>query len=98
MAIDNEWKKMMEAHIAEYLSNINFKKQEFNINEMQKQLKSLCGVEPGINIKWDVKEEINELKRAAGADNYTERIETPVEVEVVFVNENNLPVKINFYI
>jgi len=96
--IDQEWKKLVEEHITEYLSNINFKKQEFSINVMQEQLQNICGVKPAVNIKWDVKKKINELKRDAGADDYIERIEKPVEVEVIFVNEENIPIKLNFYI
>ena len=96
--IDPEWKKMMEAHIAEYLSGINFKQKDFNINQIQQELKDFCGVEPGVTVKWDVKNEINELKKSAGVEDFMERIEEPVEVEIIFVNENNIPVKINFYI
>lgn len=96
--IDQEWKKMIEENIAEYLSGINFKKEEYDINVMQDQLKGLCGVKPGIDIKWDVKTEVNELKKQAGADDYITRIKKPIEVEVIFVNENNLPIKMKFYI
>lgn len=96
--IDPEWKKMMEAHIAEYLNGIDFKQKDFNINQIQKDLKSFCGVEPGVNIKWDIKTKVNELKKDAGVEDYMERIEEPVEVEIIFVNENNFPVKITFYI
>lgn len=96
--VDQEWKKLVEEHITEYLSNINFKKQEFNINVMEEQLRGICGVKPSINVKWDVKNKVNELKKQAGADDYMERIEKPVEIEVVLANENNFPIKLNFYI
>lgn len=95
--VDNEWKKMLEEHITEYLSNINFK-EHFNINKIENDLSKICGIKPGVDIKWDVKKKVNELKKDAGAEDYIERVEKPVEIEIVFVNENNLPVKMKFYI
>lgn len=88
--------KQLEQVIVDYLSNINFKSNEFDLNKIERDLTNVCGVRPSVTIKWDVQKKINELKKDSGMKDYIERIEIPSAIDIVLVNENNTPIKMNF--
>lgn len=94
--MDNEWKKMLEQNLYEYLQNVKFDHPDFSIKELKQNLKSLLGTEPAVNIKWNTYDKINELKKAAGAKDYKETIDEAQQIDIIIVDENQTPINFKF--
>lgn len=94
--MDNEWKKMLEQNLYEYLQNVKFDHPDFSIKELKQKLKGILGAEPAVNIKWNTYEKVNELKKAAGAKDYSETIDEAQQIDIIIVDENQTPINFKF--
>jgi hypothetical protein len=96
--MNNAWKEMMETNVSEYISKVDFKNPDFSINEFKTELSKILGMKPAVKLKWDTKHKVNELLKASGVTNYTEVVEKVEQVDITFVDENNVPIAFKFII
>lgn len=96
--MDLEWKKMIESNIYDYISKIDYNHPDFDLNEFKIQLGKIVGMEPGVKIKWNTIEKINELKKDAGASDFKEIIDKAEQIDITFVDEDQKPIKLKFLI
>lgn len=96
--MDLQYRKMIEANVYDLISQTDFNHVDFNINEFKLQLKKLTGVLPGVKLKWNTSEKVNELLKASGAENHTQIIEKLEEIHISLVDADNLPYQIKFMI
>ena len=96
----SEHQKIVEEHIYEYISKIDFNHPDFDIKEFKLHLNSILGIEPGVKFKWDKKEVVNELLKNSGAKEYKKIIEKVSEIDILYVGPDNdsLPISLKFII
>jgi len=96
--IDNNWLEITKENVYEYLSKIDYSNPNFDINVMKENLANIIGVKPAVKIDWITAVSINELKRDAGMDkdDYETKKEVPMNIEIVFIDENNTPIKLDY--
>jgi hypothetical protein len=99
MAIDNTWIEIIKENVYKYVSSLDYTNPDFDINKVKDELAKIIGVRPAVKIRWVNKlESINELKREAGlpASEYEVRKEVPSVIDIIFVDENNVPIKLQY--
>lgn len=96
--IDNNWKMMIEQNISSFLGDIDFKHPDFDLKVFKSQLKNIIGVEPSVKIKWNSFTKVNELKKQAGVKDYKEVIEQAEQLDITFIDENNNPIQLKYFI
>ncbi len=94
--MEDAWLEMIKTNVYEYLSTVEYNHPDFNINEFKNNLSKIIGMQPAVKINWDTKEKINELKKAAGATNFIDKIEKAKDVEIVFINAEQKPITLKF--
>ena len=99
--MNDAWKEMIQTNIYEYISKIDYNSPDFSIKEFKLNLAKIIGMEPAVKIKWNTTEKINELKKAAGAQDYKTIIEKAEEIEIFFTQDNNftetaVPISLKF--
>jgi len=92
----SEWREMIKSNICDYLTTIDCNHPDFSIKEFKTQLKNIIGIEPGVKIKWNTTEKINELKKSSGLSesDYIEKTEKAEELEITFLDENAEDIKL----
>lgn len=94
----DEWQKIIEQNISEYIATVDFKHPDFSVAELKKQLKSIIGSEPNVRLKWSTHEKINELLKDSGVEHHKEIIEKVEEVNLVFMNQEGKPIPLKLII
>ena len=95
-----EHQKMIEELVYEYISKIDFSHPDFEMKEFKIKLNEILGIEPGVKLKWDKKEVVNELLKDSGAKDHTKIIEKVTEIEIAYISPDNesMPISIKFII
>jgi len=98
--MNDAWKEMIQTNIYEYISKIDYNSSDFSLASFKSELKKIIGMEPAVKIKWNVSEKINELKKAAGAEDYKTIIEKAEQIEIFFTEINDsdkqIPISLKF--
>jgi len=98
--MNDAWKEMIQTNIYEYISKIDYNSSDFSLAGFKSDLKKIIGMEPAVKIKWNVSEKINELKKAAGAEDYKTIIEKAEQIEIFFTeindNDKQIPISLKF--
>lgn len=94
----DEWQKIIEQHISEYIATVDFKHPDFSIQELKTNLKKIIGSEPNVKLKWNTTEKVNELLKDSGTEHYKEIIEKVEEVNLVFMNPDGKPIPLKLII
>ena len=98
--MNDAWKEMIQTNIYEYISKIDYNSSDFSLAGFKSELKKIIGMEPAVKIKWNVSEKINELKKAAGAEDYKTIIEKAEQIEIFFTEINDsdkqIPISLKF--
>lgn len=89
MAIDTEWKKMMQTNVSDFISTVDFKNPDFSVKEFKGELKKILGMEPSVKLKWNTQEKVNELLKDSGAPNHTTIVEKVEQVNITIVDAEN---------
>jgi len=93
------WKEMIQTNVYEYISKIDYNHPDFDVKEFKRNLATIIGMEPAVKIKWNTTEKINELKKAAGAEDYKTIIEKAQEIEIFFTEQDQstqIPISLKF--
>lgn len=91
-----QYQQIIENHINDYISTIDFKSPLLDLNEVKREIAKLTNTIPSIKIKWDTKTKVNELKKAAGVEDYIEKIETPQEMTITLIDDNEQPFQLKY--
>ena len=83
---------MKESSIRNYISSIDFKKNEWNINTIKSEMRKFLGEEPAIDISYKRDVMVNEFRGTS------EIITTPNKMTVVFTDVDNKFKKLEFFI
>lgn len=83
---------MKELAIREYISNIDFKRDDWKLSQIKEGMRRFLGEEPGVDIEYKKDVMINELKGEA------EEIKSINKVSVVFLDLDDKFKKLEFYI
>lgn len=83
---------MKEAAIREYISQIDFKRDDWKLSEIKEQMRKFLGEEPGIDIIYKKDVLINELKGEA------EEFKAVQKVSIVFTDLNDKFKKLEFLV
>lgn len=98
--MNDAWKEMIQTNIYEYISKIDYNSSDFSLAGFKSDLKKIIGMEPAVKIKWNVSEKINELKKAAGVEDYKTIIEKAEQIEIFFTEINDsdkqIPISLKF--
>ena len=97
--VDKAWLEIIKENVYEYISAIDYAHPDFDVNVLKADLSKIIGTTPAVQIKWASKvESINELKRDAGMDpsDYEVRKEVPNIIDIVFVDDDNMPIKLQY--
>lgn len=92
------WLEIIKTNVYDYLSTVKYNHPDFNINEFKSELTKIIGVTPAVKIKWNTEVKINELKKASGVQDFEEKIDKAENIEIIFINENNKPIKLTFLV
>ena len=65
---------------------------------LKNNLAKIVGIKPAVKLKWKTTEKVNELLKSAGAKNHTEIIDKVEQVNITFIDSNNIPVEFKFII
>lgn len=88
----DEWQKLIENNISEYIATVDFKHPDFSIKELKQQLKQIIGSEPNVQLKWSKTEKVNELLKDSGVEQHKEIIEKVEQVNIVFLSPDDKPI------
>ncbi len=96
----SEHQKMAEEHIYEYISKVDFSNPNFELKEFKKELAKFLGIEPGVKLKWDTKQVVNELLKDSGAKDYIKIIDKVTEIAISYIDpdDDKKPIEIKFII
>lgn len=94
--MDKVWKNMIESNVYDYISKIDYTHPDFSMHEFKSELNKIIGLTPAVKMKWNTIEQINELKRDSGAKDYKKILEKVEEINIVFVDNNNIPIEFKF--
>ncbi len=83
---------MKEIAIRQYISNIDFKRDDWKLSEMKEQMRKFLGEEPGVDIVYKKDVMINELKGEA------EEFKAVQKVSIVFTDLDDRFKKIEFLV
>lgn len=83
---------MKELAIREYISNIDFKRDDWKLSQIKEGMRRFLGEEPGVDIEYKKDVMINELRGEA------EEIKSINKVSVVFLDLDDKFKKLEFYI
>jgi hypothetical protein len=83
---------LKELAIREYISNIDFKRDDWKLSQIKEGMRKFLGEEPGIDIQWKKDVMINELRGEA------EEIKSIDKISVVFFDLDDKFKKIEFFI
>lgn len=83
---------MKEIAIKEYISTIDFRRDDWKLSEMKERLRKFLGEEPGIDISYKKDVVLNEVKGEA------EEIKTIDRISIVFTDLDDKFKKIEFLI
>lgn len=90
----NDWEAIINENISNYIAGYNFK--DFDIKEFKKDLNKIIGITPAVKPKWKTTERVNELKKAAGVEDFIEITEKIQSIEIVFVDADDKPYNLQF--
>jgi hypothetical protein len=92
----DEWQKIIEQNVQEYISKVDFKHPDFSLVQLKKDLKQIVGSEPNVRLKWSKTEKVNELLRDSGAKDYKEIVEKVDQVDIMIYSPDNklIPIKL----
>lgn len=91
-----DYQLMIEQHILDYISTIDFKHPDLDIQVIKENIAKLTNTIPSIKLNWETKEKVNELKKSAGAIDYLEKIETPKEMIITLIDESDKPFQLKY--
>lgn len=91
-----DYQLMIEQHILDYISTIDFKHPDLDIQDIKQNIAKLTNTIPSIKLIWETKEKVNELKKSAGATDYLEKIETPKEMTITLLDESDKPFQLKY--
>jgi hypothetical protein len=83
---------MKELSIREYISNIDFKRDDWKLSQIKEGMRKFLGEEPGVDIEYKKDVMINELRGEA------EEIKSINKISVVFFDLDDKFKKLEFYI
>jgi hypothetical protein len=83
---------MKEIAIREYISTIDFKRDDWKLSLMKESLRKFLGEEPGIDISYKKDVLINEIKGEA------EEIKTVEKISIVFTDLDDKFKKLEFLV
>lgn len=83
---------MKEIAIREYISNIDFKRDDWKLSEMKEHMRRFLGEEPALDVIYKKDVMINELRGIA------EEIKTVQKISIVFTDLDDKFKKIEFLI
>lgn len=83
---------MKEIAIREYISNIDFKRDDWKLSEIKEHMRKFLGEEPGVDILYKKDVMINELRGEA------EEIKAVEKVSIIFTDLDDKFKKIEFLI
>lgn len=83
---------MKEIAIKEYISTIDFRRDDWKLSEMKERLRKFLGEEPGIDISYKKDVILNEIKGEA------EEIKTIDRISIVYTDLDDKFKKIEFLI
>jgi len=83
---------MKEIAIRQYISNIDFKRDDWKLSEMKEHMRKFLGEEPGVDIVYKKDVMINELKGEA------EEFKAVQKVSIVFTDLDDRFKKIEFLV
>lgn len=83
---------MKELAIREYISNIDFKRDDWKLSQIKEGMRRFLGEEPGVDIEYKKDVMINELRGEA------EEIKSINKISVVFFDLDDKFKKLEFYI
>ena len=81
---------MKEDLIREYISNINFKSDDWKISEIEKNMRSFLGEEPGVSVAYRKDFRINEIIGKA------QEVLEPDTIDIVFFDLDESYKKLSF--
>ena len=96
--MNDEWQKIMEQNISEYIATVDFKHPDFSVHQLKTQLKTIIGSDPNVRLKWNTVEKVNELLKDSGVEQHKEIIEKVEEVNLVFMNPDGKPIPLKLII
>ncbi len=96
--MDKAWVEMIKQNVYEKLQTVEFNHPDFNLKEFKSELKTILGVLPSVQLKWDVTEKINELKKNTGDPDFLEKNEKVKQIDITFADTDNKPVVFKFLI
>ncbi len=94
----DEWQKIIEQNISEYIATVDFKHPDFSIQELKSNLKQIIGSEPNVKLKWNSVEKVNELLKDSGVEQHKEIIDKVEEINLVFMNPDGKPIPLKLII
>lgn len=83
---------MKEIAIREYISRIDFKRDDWKLSEMKENMRRFLGEEPGVDIIYKKDVMINELRGEA------EEIKSVDKISIIFTDLDNKFKKIEFLV
>lgn len=83
---------MKENSIREYIKNIDFKRDDWDVNKIKQDMRSFLGEEPGIDVEYIKDVKVNENT------NKSEEFLRPKSIKIVFYGLDNKFKKIEFKI
>ena len=83
---------MKEIAIREYISKIDFKRDDWKLSEIKEQMRRFLGEEPGVDIVYKKDVMINELKGEA------EEIKAVDKVSIIFTDLDDKFKKLTFLV
>jgi len=94
----DEWQKIIEQNISEYIATVDFKHPDFTVKELKQRLKSIIGTEPNVRLKWNTTEKVNELLKDSGVEQHKEIVEKVDEVNLVYMSPEGRPIPLKLII
>jgi hypothetical protein len=76
-------RSIRENLVLEYLSNVNFRQEDWSLSKIKADMKRFLGEEPAIDIAWEKDVVINE------GSNESKEIEKVGSVKVIFTDDND---------
>lgn len=82
--------------IQDVISQLNFKESDsINFNTLTETIKGIIGTTPSIMPKWEKIESANEDRLLDGTNKVVEKI---TKIKIAYVNEENIPVALEYYV